>query len=75
MCGITGYIGEKEPLPIVFNTLKKLEYRGYDSAGVSFFDANTEIEVVKTVGKLVNLEKAISKEQSLPGTAAIGHTR
>lgn len=85
MCGIAGYIGKKEGLPIVFNNLKKLEYRGYDSAGVAFFDflpgkrsAPSRVEglmAVKSVGKLENLEKLIAAKRSLPLTAVIGHTR
>ena len=77
MCGITGYIGKKEGLPIVFNNLRKLEYRGYDSAGVAFFNPTdfSDVHLIKAVGKLENLEKAIRGQKSLPSTAAIAHTR
>lgn len=76
MCGIAGYIGKKEGLPIVLGNLRKLEYRGYDSAGVAFFNFSpAELKIFKAVGKLDNLEKLISQEKSLPLTAAIGHTR
>jgi len=83
MCGIAGYIGKKEGLSIVLNNLKKLEYRGYDSAGVAFFNSDADVKLVKVVGKFENLEKAILGEkarsaglgQALAGTAAIGHTR
>ncbi|MDP2696043.1 MAG: glutamine--fructose-6-phosphate transaminase (isomerizing) [bacterium] len=78
MCGIAAYIGKKEGLPIVFANLKKLEYRGYDSAGVAFFnfpDDELGINVIKAVGKLDSLGKAIDGHRSLPATSAIGHTR
>ena len=60
MCGISGYIGKKEGLPIVFANLKKLEYRGYDSAGVAFFvnqGGSFDIEMIKRPGKINILEK------------------
>ncbi len=75
MCGIAGYIGKKEGLPIVFTNLRKLEYRGYDSAGVAFFDFRGNGKLIKTVGKLDNLEKLIKNKKSLPLTAVVGHTR
>src|SRR3989338_1775423 len=78
MCGIAAYIGKKEGLPIVFANLKKLEYRGYDSAGVAFFDSFGEklnIKLIKAVGKLDNLEKVLIGQKSLPATAVVGHTR
>ena len=62
-------------MPIVFENLKKLEYRGYDSAGVYFFDFQGEPQLVKEVGKLFNLERKIEGKRSLPTMAAIGHTR
>ncbi len=75
MCGIAGYIGKKEPLPIVFANLRKLEYRGYDSSGVAFFNSKGEAEVVRAVGQMHHLEQRIAGVNSLPLTAAIGHTR
>ena len=75
MCGITGYIGKKQALPIIFSNLKKLEYRGYDSAGVVFFNTTGKIEKIKAIGQLSNLEKKLKLSSSLPLTAAIGHTR
>ena len=73
MCGIVGYIGENDATPIVLAGLKKLEYRGYDSAGIAVI-SNGKIEVRRDAGKLANLETLIS---SLPikGNVGIGHTR
>jgi len=72
MCGIIGYIGEKEALPIIVNGLKRLEYRGYDSAGVSLIDGKSKI--YKCKGRVVDLETHIrNKDKS--GKIGIGHTR
>jgi glucosamine--fructose-6-phosphate aminotransferase (isomerizing) len=73
MCGIVGYIGFRESQPILIEGLKKLEYRGYDSAGIAVFTGQG-LEVTKTVGRLVNLENRLSGEP-LRGTVGIGHTR
>lgn len=73
MCGIVGYIGTKEPQDIIINGLKKLEYRGYDSAGIAVVN-HGKIELRKHVGAISNLEKMIGEER-LGGHVGIGHTR
>ncbi|QRK09008.1 glutamine--fructose-6-phosphate transaminase (isomerizing) [Archangium violaceum] len=73
MCGIVGYVGDKESAPILVSGLKKLEYRGYDSAGVAVVNRNV-LNVVRATGKLRNLENRVQND--LPqGTIGIGHTR
>jgi glucosamine--fructose-6-phosphate aminotransferase (isomerizing) len=73
MCGIIGYIGGRQATPLLVGGLRKLEYRGYDSAGVSVYDNGTS-RVVRCRGKLGNLEAKLLKEPA-PGTVGIGHTR
>ena len=74
MCGIVGYIGKKEAYPIVIEGLKRLEYRGYDSAGIALYDGS-DLKLSKTKGKVADLEDRISSEISTKGTVGIGHTR
>jgi glucosamine--fructose-6-phosphate aminotransferase (isomerizing) len=73
MCGIVGYVGKGDPQDIIIDGLKKLEYRGYDSAGIAVV-SDGEIKVRKHVGQIVNLEKMIGGER-LGGSVGIGHTR
>lgn len=73
MCGIVGYIGDRDATPLILGGLKKLEYRGYDSAGLAVLK-NGQIEVRRNAGKLVNLEMNVC-EQPISGTLGIGHTR
>lgn len=74
MCGIVGYIGQKKAYPIILKGLKRLEYRGYDSAGIALYDGN-DIKLCKTKGKVEDLEKKVFKEISTEGGLGIGHTR
>ncbi|MDE5799251.1 MAG: glutamine--fructose-6-phosphate aminotransferase, partial [Treponemataceae bacterium] len=73
MCGIVGYVGHREATPVLINALKKLEYRGYDSAGIAVLDDDT-IVVRKTKGALKFLEAAVAKE-TVRGSVGSGHTR
>ena len=73
MCGIVGYVGPRQATPILIEGLRKLEYRGYDSAGLAVHDGKT-IEVVRAVGKLSQLDEALAK-RPLAGSTGIGHTR
>lgn len=74
MCGIIGYIGKESPIEILINGLKSLEYRGYDSAGIALKNKD-EIEVIKSVGKIVNLEEKVKCRELIPSHLGIAHTR
>jgi glucosamine--fructose-6-phosphate aminotransferase (isomerizing) len=73
MCGIVGYVGPRQATPILIDGLRKLEYRGYDSAGLAVHDGKA-VEVVRAAGKLTYLDEALAK-RPLQGTTGIGHTR
>lgn len=74
MCGIVGYIGEREAAPILLDGLSKLEYRGYDSSGIAIYNGE-KISMVKATGRLKVLEDLTHGGSVLPGTIGIGHTR
>ena len=75
MCGIVGFTGENQAAPILLDGLSKLEYRGYDSAGIAVRDGEKETEVIKAKGRLKVLAEKTNGGASVPGTCGIGHTR
>ena len=74
MCGIVGYIGHRDAYPVILKGLKRLEYRGYDSAGIALYDGS-EVKLSKNKGKVADLEDKISKQINPIGNLGIGHTR
>jgi glucosamine--fructose-6-phosphate aminotransferase (isomerizing) len=74
MCGIVGYIGKEQAYPIILKGLKRLEYRGYDSAGIAIYNGN-DLKICKTKGKVADLQHKCDSEIELNGTVGIGHTR
>src|SRR5215475_2316011 len=74
MCGIVGYIGDKQVVPVILEGLGRLEYRGYDSAGIAVGDNAGHLEVRRASGKLRNLVQAV-EQQPLTGSYGVGHTR
>lgn len=75
MCGIVGFIGKHQAAPILLDSLSKLEYRGYDSAGLAVRDGESDIEVVKAQGRLKVLAEKTNDGMAMVGTCGIGHTR
>ncbi len=75
MCGIVGYTGQRPAGPILLDGLSRLEYRGYDSAGLAVRDGSSEIEIVKAKGRLAVLSEKTDGGRALAGTCGIGHTR
>src|SRR6187397_2309716 len=74
MCGIVGYVGNKQVVPLIIDGLRKLEYRGYDSAGIAVVNEEHDLEIRRAEGKLRNLEEVI-RLKPMDGTYGIGHTR
>src|SRR6478752_10141210 len=74
MCGIVGYIGNRNAVPIILDGLRRLEYRGYDSAGIAVVDGGSELLVRRASGKLRNLEEVV-RTNPVEGLYGIGHTR
>ena len=75
MCGIVGYVGDQQAAPILLNGLSKLEYRGYDSAGLAVRDGEKKTSIVKAKGRLKELEDKTDNGHALIGNTGIGHTR
>jgi glucosamine--fructose-6-phosphate aminotransferase (isomerizing) len=75
VCGIVGYVGERDSVPILMDSLRRLEYRGYDSAGLAVIDANGKLIGSKAEGKLDRLAARLANDDTLHGTIGIGHTR
>ena len=74
MCGIVGYVGNKEAQTVLLNSLKRLEYRGYDSSGIATLDQDNQAHLARSVGKIAALEKVVNMK-NLSGRLGIGHTR
>ena len=75
MCGIVGFVGKQQAAPILLDGLSKLEYRGYDSAGLAVRDGSNEIEIVKAKGRLQALADKTDSGRAMAGSCGIGHTR
>ena len=75
MCGIVGYIGREEAAPILLDGLSRLEYRGYDSAGIAVWSENEGLQVAKAKGRLQVLSDMVDGGAAIHGTVGLGHTR
>jgi glutamine phosphoribosylpyrophosphate amidotransferase len=75
MCGIIGYTGPRPAAPILLDSLRRLEYRGYDSAGIAIIDADGDVATVKNTNKVVDLARQVEAEGTPSGSVGIGHTR
>ena len=75
MCGIVGYIGKRKAAPVLLDGLSKLEYRGYDSAGIAVRDGDGKTSIIKAEGKLKVLSEMTADGESVKGCCGIGHTR
>jgi glutamine---fructose-6-phosphate transaminase (isomerizing) len=75
MCGIVGYIGERDSVPVIMDSLGRLEYRGYDSAGIAVIDDRGTLVGSKSEGKLARLAERLANGEALHGHTGVGHTR
>ena len=75
MCGIVGYIGERDSVPIILDSLARLEYRGYDSAGIAVVDKHGTLTGSKAEGKLQRLAERLRDGERISGSVGVGHTR
>ena len=75
MCGIVGYVGERDSVPIILDSLRRLEYRGYDSAGIAVIESDGKLRGSKAEGKLQRLSERLNNGERLQGTIGFGHTR
>src|SRR5438270_791717 len=75
MCGIVGYIGERDSVPIILDSLQRLEYRGYDSAGIAVIESDGRLRGSKAEGKLSRLAERLRNGERISGKVGLGHTR